>query len=130
MQEINFAWRDKQQVAFQKLKEMLCGAPILSLPEGIEDFIVYCYPSHQGLGCVLMQREKFIAYASRKLKVHENDYTTHDLELRVVVFCPENLASLPLCKKMHNLHGSQESSAHLRSKGAEHETTKMVRVVE
>nr|GFB56960.1 putative reverse transcriptase domain-containing protein [Tanacetum cinerariifolium] len=60
-------------------------APILALPEGSEDFMVYCDASHKGLGAVLMQREKVIAYASRQLKVHEKNYTTHDLELANVV---------------------------------------------
>ncbi|GJZ65579.1 putative reverse transcriptase domain-containing protein [Tanacetum coccineum] len=64
----------------------LCKAPILALPEGNDDFVVYCDASHQGLGAVLMQREKVIAYASRQLKPHEENYTTHDLELGAVVF--------------------------------------------
>nr|GFA53973.1 putative reverse transcriptase domain, ribonuclease H-like domain protein [Tanacetum cinerariifolium] len=64
----------------------LCSAPILALPEGSEDFVVYCDASHKGLGVVLMQREKVIAYASQQLKVHERNYTTHDLELGSVVF--------------------------------------------
>ncbi|GKB65553.1 putative reverse transcriptase domain-containing protein [Tanacetum coccineum] len=62
------------------------SAPILALPEGSKDFIVYCDASIKGLGIVLMQREKVIAYASRQLKIHEKNYTTHDLELGVVVF--------------------------------------------
>ncbi|GKB13050.1 putative reverse transcriptase domain-containing protein [Tanacetum coccineum] len=57
------------------------SAPILALPEGSEGFVVYCDASHKGLGTVLMQRDKVIAYASRQLKVHEKNYTTHDLEL-------------------------------------------------
>ncbi|GJV16964.1 putative reverse transcriptase domain-containing protein [Tanacetum coccineum] len=61
-------------------------APILALPEGAENFIVYCDASHKGLGVVLMQNEKVIAYASRQLKIHEKNYTTHDLELGAVVF--------------------------------------------
>ncbi|GJS42734.1 putative reverse transcriptase domain-containing protein [Tanacetum coccineum] len=61
-------------------------APILALPEGSEDFIVYCDASIKGLGAMLMQREKVIAYASRQLKIHEKNYTTHDLELGAVVF--------------------------------------------
>ncbi|GJV10190.1 putative reverse transcriptase domain-containing protein [Tanacetum coccineum] len=77
---------DKQETAFQLLKHKLCSAPILALPEGSEDFIVYCDASIKGLGAVLMQREKVIAYASHQLKIHEKNYTTHDLELRVVVF--------------------------------------------
>nr|GFA75463.1 putative reverse transcriptase domain-containing protein [Tanacetum cinerariifolium] len=65
--------------------EKLCSAPILALPEGSEDFIVYCDASNKGLGAVLMQREKVISYASRQLKIHEKNYTTHDLELGAVV---------------------------------------------
>ncbi|GJR47141.1 putative reverse transcriptase domain-containing protein [Tanacetum coccineum] len=76
----------EQEEAFQTLKNNLCDAPILTLPDGVEDFIVYCNASNQGLGCVLMQRGKVIAYASRQLKTHEKNYTTHDLELGVVVF--------------------------------------------
>ncbi|GJY70218.1 putative reverse transcriptase domain-containing protein [Tanacetum coccineum] len=59
----------------------LSDAPILALPEGSKDFIVYCDASKKGLGAVLMQREKVISYASRQLKIHEKNYTTHDLEL-------------------------------------------------
>ncbi|GJR92958.1 putative reverse transcriptase domain-containing protein [Tanacetum coccineum] len=62
------------------------SAPILALPEGSENFVVYCDASHKGLGAVLMQKEKVIAYASCQLKVHEKNYTTHDLELGAVVF--------------------------------------------
>ncbi|GJR62442.1 putative reverse transcriptase domain-containing protein [Tanacetum coccineum] len=62
------------------------GAPILALPEGSEDFIAYCDASKKGLGTVLMQREKVIAYASYQLKIHEKNYMTHDLELGAVVF--------------------------------------------
>ncbi|GJZ01670.1 putative reverse transcriptase domain-containing protein [Tanacetum coccineum] len=77
---------DKQEAAFQTLKTKLCSAPILALPQGAENFIVYCDASHKGLGAVLMQNEKVIAYASRQLKIHEKNYTTHDLELGAVVF--------------------------------------------
>ncbi|GJW15117.1 putative reverse transcriptase domain-containing protein [Tanacetum coccineum] len=75
-----------EEAAFQLLKQKLCSALILALPEGSENFVVYCDASRKGLGAVLMQREKFIAYASRQLKIHEKNYTTHDLELGVVVF--------------------------------------------
>ncbi|GJV25744.1 putative reverse transcriptase domain-containing protein [Tanacetum coccineum] len=80
-----YIWGEDQESAFQLLKQKLCEAPILALPEGNDDFVVYCDASHQGLGVVLMQREKVIAYASRQLKPHEENYTTHDLELGVVV---------------------------------------------
>ncbi|GJU73207.1 putative reverse transcriptase domain-containing protein [Tanacetum coccineum] len=75
-----------EEEAFQTLKLKLCSAPILSLPEGSEDFVVYCDASLKGFGAVLMQREKVIAYASRKLRKNEENYTTHDLELGAVVF--------------------------------------------
>ncbi|GJX97055.1 putative reverse transcriptase domain-containing protein [Tanacetum coccineum] len=81
-----YVWGAEQEEAFQLLKSKLCDAPILSLPDGVEDFVVYCDASNQGLGCVLMQRNKVIAYASRQLKIHEKNYTTHDLELGAVVF--------------------------------------------
>ncbi|GJW06842.1 putative reverse transcriptase domain-containing protein [Tanacetum coccineum] len=84
--KVKFDWGDKQEAAFQLLKEKLCSAPILALPKGAENFIVYCDASHKGLGVVLMQNEKVIAYASRQLKIHEKNYTTHDLELGAVVF--------------------------------------------
>ncbi|GJU94046.1 putative reverse transcriptase domain-containing protein [Tanacetum coccineum] len=76
-----FDWGEEQEEAFQLLKQKLCAAPILALPEGSEDFVVYCDASIKGLGAVLMQRMKVIAYASRQLKIHEKNYTTHDLEL-------------------------------------------------
>ncbi|GJR13809.1 putative reverse transcriptase domain-containing protein [Tanacetum coccineum] len=79
--KVAFEWGDKQEAAFQTLKNKLCSAPILALPQGAENFIVYCDASHKGLGAVLMQNEKVIAYASRQLKIHEKNYTTHDLEL-------------------------------------------------
>ncbi|GJX85630.1 putative reverse transcriptase domain-containing protein [Tanacetum coccineum] len=81
-----YIWGENQESAFQLLKQKLYEAPILSLPKGNDDFIVYCDASHQGLGAVLMQREKVIAYASRQLKPNEENYTTHDLELGAVVF--------------------------------------------
>ncbi|GJU24716.1 putative reverse transcriptase domain-containing protein [Tanacetum coccineum] len=81
-----YVWGAEQEEAFQLLKSKLCDAPILSLPNGVEDFVVYCDASNQGLGCVLMQRNKVIAYASRQLKFHEKNYTTHDLELGAVMF--------------------------------------------
>ncbi|GJZ74500.1 putative reverse transcriptase domain-containing protein [Tanacetum coccineum] len=83
---IKFDWGEKEENAFQLMKQKLCSARILDLPEGSEDFVVYCDASHKGLGAVLMQREKVIAYASRQLKVYEKNYTTHDLELGSVVF--------------------------------------------
>nr|GEW51265.1 putative reverse transcriptase domain-containing protein [Tanacetum cinerariifolium] len=84
--KVKFEWGDKQEVAFQLSKQKLCSAPILALLEGNEYFIVYCDASIKGLGAVLIQREKVISYASRQLKIHKKNYTTHDLELGAVVF--------------------------------------------
>ena len=83
---VKYEWTEKQENAFQTLKKKLCEAPILALPEGTDDFVVYSDASITGLGCVLMQRDKVIAYASRQLKPHEKNYPTHDLELAAVVF--------------------------------------------
>ncbi|GKB42721.1 putative reverse transcriptase domain-containing protein, partial [Tanacetum coccineum] len=77
---------EKEEAAFQLLKQKLCSALILALPEGSENYVVYCNASHKGFGAILMQKEKVIIYASRQLKVHEKNYTTHDLELGAVVF--------------------------------------------
>jgi hypothetical protein len=81
-----FTWGEAQENAFETLKQKLSSAPILALPDGSQDFVVYCDASANGLGCVLMQRNNVIAYASRQLKKHEENYATHDLELGAVVF--------------------------------------------
>ncbi|GJZ13482.1 putative reverse transcriptase domain-containing protein [Tanacetum coccineum] len=83
---MKFDWSEKAEAAFQLLKQRLCSALILALPKGSENFMVYCDASRKGLDAVLMQKEKVIAYASCQLKIHEKNYTTHDLELRAVVF--------------------------------------------
>ncbi|GKF38169.1 putative reverse transcriptase domain-containing protein, partial [Tanacetum coccineum] len=83
---MKFDWGKKVEAAFQLLKQKLCSAPILALPKGSENFVVYCDASHKGLGAVFIQREKIIAYVSRQLKVYEKNYTTHDLELGADVF--------------------------------------------
>nr|GFC00681.1 putative reverse transcriptase domain-containing protein [Tanacetum cinerariifolium] len=83
---VKFDWGEKEEAAFQLIKQKLSSAPILALPKGSENFIVYCDALHKGLGVVLMQNEKVIANASRQLKIHEKNYTTHDLELGAVVF--------------------------------------------
>ncbi|GJR11532.1 putative reverse transcriptase domain-containing protein [Tanacetum coccineum] len=76
---------EEQENAFQTLKDKLCNAPVLALPNRLEDFVVYCDASGLGLGCVLMQRGKVIDYASRQLKIHEKNYTTYDLEQGTVI---------------------------------------------
>nr|XP_009803207.1 PREDICTED: uncharacterized protein LOC104248608 [Nicotiana sylvestris] len=84
--KVKFQWSDTCEKSFEELKKRLTSALVLTLPEGIEGFVVYCDVSGIGLGCVLMQHGKVIAYASRQLKTHEKNYPTHDLELAAVVF--------------------------------------------
>ncbi|GJX96371.1 putative reverse transcriptase domain-containing protein [Tanacetum coccineum] len=84
-----FEWGNEQENDYQTIKDMLCDAPILTLPEGPNDFVVYCDASNQGFGFVLMRRNKVITYTSRQLKIHEKNYTTHDLELSTIVFALE-----------------------------------------
>ncbi|GKD67533.1 putative reverse transcriptase domain-containing protein [Tanacetum coccineum] len=96
----------EEDEAFQTLKQKLCSAPILALPEGTENFVVYCDASHKCYGAVLMHREKVIAFASRQLKKHEENYTTHDLELGAVVF------ALRLWR--HYLYGTNDYDCEIR----------------
>ena len=84
--KVKFEWTDKVEKSFQVLKKRLTTTPVLILPEGNEGFLVYTDASKEGLGCVLMQHGKMIAYAARKLRTHEQNYPTHDLKLATVVF--------------------------------------------
>jgi len=81
-----YVWTERRDQSFQELKRRLTTAPILTLPDGVEGFSIYSDASRQGLGCVLMQHGKVIAYASRQLKIHERNYPVHDLELAAVIF--------------------------------------------
>ncbi|KAK8942809.1 hypothetical protein KSP39_PZI009568 [Platanthera zijinensis] len=94
-----FVWSDKCEEAFQELKNRLCTAPILTLPTEGLDYAIYVDASHAGLGCVLMQEGKVVAYGSRQLKIHERNYPTHDLEFAAVIY------ALKLWR--HLLYGAQ-----------------------
>jgi hypothetical protein len=83
--KVEFKWTPACQKSFETLKEKLTMAPVLILPDVHKLFSVYCDASYTGLGCVLMQEGRVVAYSSRQLKVHEKNYPTHDLELAVVV---------------------------------------------
>ena len=83
---VKFEWTASYEESFHTLKEKLTSAPVLTLPKGNEGFEVYSDASHQGLGCVLMQHMRVVAYASKQLKKHELNYPTHDLELTAVIF--------------------------------------------
>ncbi|KAL0534457.1 hypothetical protein IC582_028748 [Cucumis melo] len=81
-----FVWSKACEDKFQNLKQKLVTAPVLTIPDGSGSFVIYSDASKKGLGCVLMQQGKVVTYASRRLKSHEQNYPTHDLELAAVVF--------------------------------------------
>jgi hypothetical protein len=83
--EVKFRWDDKCDKAFYTLRRLLTTAPVLAQPDNTQSFDVYCDASRTGLGCVLMQNNRIIAYASRALRNHEQNYPTHDLELVAVI---------------------------------------------
>ena len=85
-----FVWDNACEQSFQKLKQCLTSAPVLTLPTDTGGYAVYCDASKIGLGCVLMQHGKVISYASRKLRKHEVNYPTHDLEMAAVIFVLRN----------------------------------------
>ena len=84
--DVKFEWSEKCQKSFHRLKALLTEAPVLVQPKSGKEFVVYSDASLNGLGCVLMQEGKVVAYASRQLKPHEKNYPTHDLELAAIVF--------------------------------------------
>nr|GEW92796.1 putative reverse transcriptase domain-containing protein [Tanacetum cinerariifolium] len=86
LKSVKFDWGDKEDDAFQTLKQKLCSASILALLEGSENFMVYCNASYKRLGVVLMHKDRVIAYVSCQLNIHDKNYMRHDLELGVVVF--------------------------------------------
>ena len=84
--EVKFDWDDRCEEAFQELKRRLTSAPILVVPDRGQGYTVYCDASRAGLECVSMQFRRVVAYGSRQLKNHEQNYPTHDMELAAVVF--------------------------------------------
>ena len=84
--EVKFDWDDRCEEAFQELKRRLTSAPILIVPDRGQGYTMYCDASRVGLGCVLMQSGRVVAYGSRQLKIHEQNFPTHDMELAAVVF--------------------------------------------
>ena len=99
LKEIKFDWDDRCEKAFQELRRRLTIAPILIVSDRGQGYIVYCDASKAGLGCVLMQFERVVAYGSRQLKNHEQNYPTHDMELAAIVFALKILR--------HYLYGEQ-----------------------
>ena len=84
--DVKFEWTEKCQKSFDQLKTFLTEAPILVQPESGKEFVIYSDASLLGLGCVLMQEVRIVAYASRQLKPHEKNYPTHDIEIAAIVF--------------------------------------------
>ena len=84
--EVKFEWDEKCEQGFQELKVRLIMALILAMPTKLGKYVVYSDASRTGLGCVLMQEEKIIAYGSRQLRRHEQNYPTHDLELAAIIY--------------------------------------------
>jgi len=95
----SFSWTEQCEECFEEMKKCLTTALVLVIPDTEKMFEVYCDASYQGLGCVLMQEKRAVTYASRQLKLHENNYPTHDLELTAIVFA--------LKSWRHYLYGSQ-----------------------
>ena len=81
-----FEWESTCKASFQELKNRLISTPDLIIPDPRKDFIVYCDASKKELGCVLMQEGRVVAYASRQLRSHKENYPTHDLKLAAIVF--------------------------------------------
>ncbi|KAM2782206.1 hypothetical protein COP1_011852 [Malus domestica] len=84
--DVKFEWDENFEQRFQQLKYCLTHAPVLVLSDDSGNFEIYSDASLNGLGCVLMQHNRVIAYASRQLKIHQRNYPTHDLELAAIVF--------------------------------------------
>jgi hypothetical protein len=105
VKKVEFKWTQKCQEAFEELKNRLTTTPVLVLPDVHKPFSVYCDASYTGLGCVLMQEGRVVAYSSRQLKIHERNYPTHDLELAAVVH------ALKMLGRRQRRHPSLEASA-------------------
>ncbi|GJX23017.1 putative reverse transcriptase domain-containing protein [Tanacetum coccineum] len=124
----SYIWGEEQESAFQLLKQKLCEAPIFSIPKRNDNFCRLQYASSfQGLGAVLMQREKVIAYASRQLKPHEENYTTHDLELGAVIFALKIWRHYLYGTKCTVFTDHKKTSTYSSLKRIEYEATPMVR---
>ena len=123
-----FEWTEDCEKSFNELKIRLATAPVLTFPDIYRSFDVYCNASRQGIGCVLMQDSKVVAYASRQLRPHEGNYPTHDLELAAVVHALKILETLSHWKKVPNFYQPQKPQVHLHSARFKSPSAKMVRV--
>ncbi|WVZ93330.1 hypothetical protein U9M48_039317, partial [Paspalum notatum var. saurae] len=122
----SFTWGPKCEEGFQELKKLLTTAPVLAQPDVTKPFDVYCDASGQGLGCVLMQEGRVIAYASRQLRKHEANYPTHDAELAASRACPEDMETLSAGQYPSHIHRPQEPQIHLHTARTEHEAASVI----
>ncbi|WVZ58888.1 hypothetical protein U9M48_009110 [Paspalum notatum var. saurae] len=122
-----FVWGPKCEEGFRELKKLLTTAPVLAQPDVTKPFDVYCDASGRGLGCVLMQEGRVIAYASRQLRKHETNYPTHDPELAAVVHATKIWRHYTLGNTSH-IHRPQEPQIYLHTARAEHEAASVVRI--
>ena len=123
-----FEWNDKCEASFQELRKRLVTAPVLALPDEKGDFVIYSDASLKGLGCVLMQHGKVIAYASRQLKTHELKYPTHDLELAAIVFALKIWRHYLYGEKCEIYTDHKSLKYIFTQKGAKHEAKEMARI--
>ena len=123
--DTKFEWTKDCEKSFYELKTRLTTAPVLTLPDIYRSFDMYCDASRQGIGCVLMQDGKVVAYASRQLRPHVGNYPTHDLELAAVVHALKILETLSHWKKVPNIYRPQKSQVHIHSAIFESPPTKM-----
>ena len=122
-----FQWTEDCEKSFNELKIRLTTAPVLTLPDIYRSFDVYCDASRQGIGCVLMQDSKVVAYASRQLRPHEGNYPTHDLELAAVVHALKIWRHYLIGKRCQILPTTEVSNTSLLSQ-IKPPSTKMARV--
>ena len=125
--QTKFVWSIEYEEAFQTLKKLLTTTPVLAQPDIEMSFDIYCDASRIGIGCVLMQEGRVIAYASRQLKKHEEHYPTHDLELAAVVHALKVWRHYLLGNICHIYTDHKKFEIYLHSVRAEYEAKKMVR---
>jgi hypothetical protein len=125
--KVEFKWTPACQKSFETLKEKLTTAPVLILLDVHKPFSVYCDASYTGLGCVLIQEGRVVAYSSRQLKIHEKNYPTHDLELAVMVHALKTWRHYLYGQKC-DIYMDHKSQVHIHSVRVKHEATKMARI--
>jgi hypothetical protein len=123
---VKFSWNENCEEAFHTLRAQLTTAPVLAQPDTSRPFDVYYDASGTGLGCVLMQDNHVIAYASRALRTHEQNYPTHDLELAAVIHALK-LCRYHLMGTKCNIYTDHKSKVHLYTGRLEHEAEMLVR---